>query len=68
MVRKTFCDVCGKEIVEEGTKEESAFIGELTLSEFTSLDDFQRESVWSIHALHLCPGDLKKVKEMFHLE
>ena len=68
MVIKTFCDVCGKEIVEEGTKEEAAFIGILQLSEFSSLDAFNSERVWDSNTLHLCPTDLKKMKEMLHLE
>ena len=64
MVTKTFCNICGKEIVEEGTKEESAFIGNLIIREFSSLDAFNAQQIWDSSSIDLCPEDLKKVKKL----
>lgn len=68
MVTKTFCDLCGKEIVEEGNEEKSEFIGTIVVNEFSSLDNFKAERVWYNHTLHLCPKDLKKIEAVLHLE
>lgn len=68
MVKRTFCDMCGKEIIEEGTEEESAFIGVVVIQEYANLDDFQRGGLWDSHELHLCPTHLKEIKKLLKVK
>lgn len=54
--------MCGKEIIEEGTEEESAFIGVVVIQEYANLDDFQRGGLWDSMSYIYAPHTLRKSK------
>lgn len=69
MVKKTYCDICGEEIVDkEETGDKLAFIGKLTFSYYASKADFDKDSIFQKLDFDICQDDLKKLEAQFEIE